>query len=348
MFQAQRRGYFFLLGIVLSLAIAACSIFIEQTAENNANEVNLNLVSYTVTRDAYQKIIPLFAQKWQKETGQKVTFQQSYGSSSSQVRAVIDGLEADVIVLAMALDIQKLEQAKLIQSGWEQEFPNNSIVAKSVVALALRDDLNLKVETWADLANDNIEVITANPKTSGGARWNFLALWGAITQAGGSEEEAEIFVEKVFKNTPIFPKNAREASDMFYTKKQGDVLINYENEIMLLTKEKGYKLPYFVPTNYNISIDNPVAIVDQNVEKHKTRKVAEAFAKFLYTPEAQKAFAETGFRSINPEIVQEFKQQYPEIKNLFTVQDLGGWDYIQNKFFEDGAMFDQMLQKLGK
>jgi sulfate transport system substrate-binding protein len=333
-----------LVGLFLSWAIASCSSSSNQAEGDRA--VKLTLASYAVTQSAYEKIIPKFVQEWKDKTGQTVTFDQSYGGSGSQTRAVIDGLEADVVALALALDTQKIEKAGLIQPGWEQEFPNDSIVTKSVAALVKRDE-NVKVNQWSDLANKDIKVITANPKTSGGARWNFLALWGSVTQAGGNQDAAQTFVEKIYQNVPVLPKDAREASDVFYKQAQGNVLMNYENEV-ILAKQKGESLPYFVPTDYNISIDSPVALVDANVDKHGTREVAEAFVKFLFTPEAQREFAKVGFRPVNETVAQEFASQYPPVKHLFTVKDLGGWKAIQTEFFEDGAIFDKILAKAGK
>lgn len=335
-----------MLGGMLSGVLGAC------TSTNNAGNptsgepVKLTLVSYAVTQSAYEKIIPKFTEQWKAKTGQEVIFEQSYGGSGSQTRAVIDGLDADVVALALALDTQKIEKAGLIQPGWEKEFPKDSIVHKSVAALVPRNE-QIQIKNWSDLASQNLQVITANPKTSGGARWNFLALWGSVTQAGGSQEEGKKFVESIYKNVPVLPKDAREATDVFYKQKQGDVLINYENEV-LLAKQKGEKVPYIVPTDYNISIDNPVAIVDKNVDKKGTREVAQAFVAFLFTPEAQREFAQTGFRPVDATVSQEFATQYPPIKNLFTVQDLGGWSKIQTDFFEDGAIFDQIMAKAGK
>jgi sulfate/thiosulfate transport system substrate-binding protein len=338
-----------LAGAMMSWAIASCAPS-DTASNNNTNAANqeakLTLVSYAVTQSAYEKIIPQFVKQWQETKGQTVTFDQSYGGSGSQTRAVIDGLEADVVALALALDTQKIETAGLIEAGWEKEAPNDSIVHKSVGAIVTRDD-TIKVSKWSDLANDNIQVITANPKTSGGARWNFLALWGSVTQAGGNEQKAQTFVETVYKNAPVLPKDARESSDVFYKQGQGNVLINYENEV-ILAKQKGEASPYIVPTDYNISIDNPVAVVDANVDKHGTREVAEAFVKFLYTPEAQREFAKVGFRPVDETVAKEFEAQYPTVKNLFTVKDLGGWDKIQSTFFDDGAEFDKMLGKIGK
>lgn len=335
-----------LIGLTMSGVIAACSG--SDTGSNTAGNqpVKLTLVSYAVTQSAYSKIIPKFVEQWKDKTGQEVIFDQSYGGSGSQTRAVIDGLEADVVALALALDTKKIEDAGLIQPGWEKEFPNDSIVHKSVAALVKRDD-NIKVSTWSDLAKKDIKVITANPKTSGGARWNFLALWGAVTKAGGSEQQAEQYVAQVYKNAPVLPKDARESSDVFYKQGQGNVLINYENEV-ILAQQKGEKSSYVVPTDYNISIDNPIAIVDSNVDKHKTREVAEAFVEYLFTPEAQREFAQAGFRPVEPTVTKEFANQYPEVKNLITVKDLGGWNKIQDKFFKDDAVFDKILTKNGK
>jgi sulfate/thiosulfate transport system substrate-binding protein len=341
-----------LTGLVASGVIASCSASPDKASQNSEaqakepEETKLTLVSYAVTQSAYEKIIPKFTEQWKAKTGQDVIIEQSYGGSGSQTRAVIDGLEADVVALALALDTKKIEEAGLIQPNWEAELPNKSIVHKSVAAIVKRDD-TVKVAKWSDLTNEGVEVITANPKTSGGARWNYLALWGSVTQAGGTEQAAADFSEKIFAKVPVLPKDAREASDVFYQQQQGNVLINYENEV-LLANQKGEALPYIVPTDYNISIDSPVAVVDANVDKHGTREVAQAFSEFLFTKEAQKEFAQVGFRSIDPQVSQEFTQQYPPIKKLFTIEDLGGWDKIQKQFFDDGAGFDKMMNKINQ
>lgn len=360
--QSPRQGFFGSLSnlhlgsiflSIISLSVVACSSPQTPTGTNtenttqaqNANEtVNVTLVSYAVTKSAYEKIIPKFAADWKAKTGQTVVFNQSYGGSGSQTRAVIDGLEADIVALALASDTLAIQKAGLIQPGWEQELPNESIVHKSVVAFVTRD-ANLKLTQWSDLAREDIKVITANPKTSGGARWNFLALWGAVAQTGGTEEEALTYVEDVFKHVPILPKDARESSDVFYKQGQGDVLLNYENEV-LLAKQQGEIQPYFIPTDYNISIDNPVAVVDANVDKNGTREVSEAFTEYLFTPEAQREFAQVGFRPIDPAVAQEFASQYPVVKQLATIKDFGGWDQVKTKFFEDGAIFDQVQAKV--
>jgi sulfate transport system substrate-binding protein len=341
----------FLIGVSLTVMVAACT---GETANNTASgnttgspaenkpDVELTLVSFAVTKAAHEVVIPKFVEKWKQEHNQNVTFNQSYGGSGSQTRAVIDGLEADIVHLALALDTEKIEQAGLIESGWEKELPNNSIVSQSVAALVTRDGNPKGIETWADLARDGISLITADPKTSGIARWNFLALWNAAIKSGGDEAKAQEFVTQVYRNVPILTKDAREATDVFFKQGQGDALINYENEI-LLAQDKGERVNYIIP-DVNISIDNPIAVVDQNVDKHGTREVAEAFVEFLFTPEAQQEFAKVGFRPIDETVAksQEFVDQYPPVQNLTTVQEFGGWNAIQSKFFADGAMFDQI------
>jgi sulfate/thiosulfate transport system substrate-binding protein len=318
------------------------------TASGGASSepLTLRLVSYAVTKKAYEQIIPKFVANWKAKTGQEVTFEQSYGGSGSQTRAVIDGLEADVVQLALAGDVKKIEKAGLIQPGWEQESPNDSIVTHSVAALVTRPG-KPKIEKWSSLGDGTVKVITANPKTSGGAKWNFLALWGSVTQTGGTEAKALTFTESVLKNVPVLPKDARESSDVFYKQGQGDVLINYENEV-LLAKQQGDTQPFTVPTDTNISIDAPVAVVDTNVDKHGTRKVAEAFAQFLFTPEAQREYAKVGFRPVEATVLKEFDAQFPKVKKLFTVKDFGGWSSIDTQFFKDGAIFDQIQTKVAQ
>ncbi|NEQ34288.1 MAG: sulfate ABC transporter substrate-binding protein, partial [Leptolyngbya sp. SIO4C5] len=240
----------------------------------------------------------------------------------------------------------ELEEGGLIEPGWEQEAPNDAIVHKSVAALVTRDGNPKNIQGWEDLARNDVQVVTANPKTSGGARWNFMALWGQITQTGGDERTALDYVTKVYGNAPILPKDAREATDVFFQRGQGDVLINYENEV-LLAQLNGEVQPYIIP-DVNISIDNPIAVVDANVDKHGTREVAEAFVEFLFTPEAQREFAKVGFRPVNPTVEAEFAEQYPKVETLFTVDDLEGWDAVQTKFFADGAEFDKIQTKISQ
>ncbi len=308
---------------------------------SQAKTAEITLVSYAVTKEAFSKIIPLFQAKWKQEKGQEVKFSESYGGSGSQTRAVIDGLEADVTMLALALDTGRLQKAGLVNPGWEKELPNESIVTRSVVALVTRPGNPKGVKGWADLTKPEIAVINANPKTSGVARWNFLGLWGSVIQTGGNEAKAQEYVTQVYKNTPVLTKDAREATDIFFKKGQGDVLLNYENEVVLASQKGEAGFFTVIPQN-NISIDSPVAVVDKYVDKHGTREVSEAFAKFLFTPEAQREFAKVGFRPVDLTVRKEFANKFAPIKSLYTVKNYGGWDAVQSKFFADGGIFDQI------
>ena len=350
---------FFLAGALISVTMAACTATTPetptatkagspaaQTTGAAKKDVELTLVSFAVTKQAHEAIIPKFVEKWQKEQNQKVTFKQSYGGSGSQTRAVIDGLEADIVHLALAADTSKIEKAGLIDKGWEQEFPNESIVSKSVAALVTREGNPKNIKDWSDLEKDGVSLITADPKTSGVARWNFLALWNAAVKKDGSDPKAQESLVKVFKNVPILTKDAREATDAFFKQGQGDALLNYENEI-ILASQKGQKVSYVIP-DVNISIDNPIAIVDKNVAKHGTKEVAEAFVKFLYSPEAQTEFAKLGFRPVDETVAKEkqFVDQFPKVKELATIKDFGGWDAANKKFFADGATFDKIQSQI--
>ncbi|XGV97076.1 MAG: sulfate ABC transporter substrate-binding protein [Leptolyngbya sp. BL-A-14] len=346
-------------GVVLSAAIAACS------SGNNAStpgasgsaspvadqkkDIELTLVGYAVPKAAHDAIIPKFVEKWKAEHGgQNVTFNQSYGGSGTQTRAIIDGLEADITHLALAADTNKLVKAGLVSADWDKKGPNNGIVAKSVVAIVTREGNPKNIKTFSDLTRDDVKWVTANPKTSGGARWNFLALWDYGLKTTKDEAKTKDFVTKAFKNVAVLAKDARESTDSFAKQGQGDALLNYENEI-ILAKSKGEKVAYVVPET-NVSIDTPVALVDKNVDKHGTREVAEAFVNFLFTPEAQAEFVKVGFRPLDADTAKtkENADKFPPVKTLGTIKDYGGWSDFQKKFFEDGAIFDQIEDAVGK
>jgi sulfate/thiosulfate transport system substrate-binding protein len=315
--------------------------------------VELTLASFAVTRDAYDLIIPRFTRQWQQQHGQKVVILQSYGGSGAQTRAVVDGLDADIVHLALALDTNRLVKAELVSPDWQTRTPNQGIVTQSVVALATRNGNPKNIKDWSDLARPGLQVITADPQTSGVARWNFLALWGAAKAVNPPDNSPttrpltpalsppEKFVQQVYGNVPILARDAREATDIFL-KGQGDALINYENE-MIMAQAHGQRLDYSVPL-VNISIDNPVAIVDKNVDKHNTRDVAEAFVQYLFTPEVQQLFAQTGFRSVNAGVRQQpdYLSRFPKLSTLFTIKDFGGWAKAQDTFFGDQGVFNQI------
>lgn len=337
-----------LLSLILAISTAACGG--SATAPTNAvsgKAIELTLVGYAVPKAAHDAIIPKFVEEWKKtHNGQEITFRQSYGGSGSQTRAIIDGLEADVVHLAIGADVDKLAKAGLVKEDWPTRLPNNGIVGETVAAIITREGNPKGLKTFADLARDDVKWVTPNPKTSGGARWNYYALLNYAKKTGADDAKAQEFVTKAFKNVVVLTKDARESTDAFAKQGQGDALLNYENEV-ILAKQKGEKLDFVVP-DVNISIDTPLAVVDKNVEKHGTREAAEAFAKFLFTPEAQREFAKVGFRPIG-EVGKEpeFAKQFPPVKQLIKISEYGGWKTAQ-KAFEDGGPFDAIEAAIGK
>lgn len=312
-------------------------------AQSGGGNKEILLVSYAVTKAAYDEIIPLFVADWKKRTGQNVTVRTSYGGSGSQTRAVIDGLEADVVGLAVEGDVLKIQEAGLIKPGWQSENPNNSIITNSVVAFFVRPGNPKKISGWNDLDNKNVDVVTANPRTSGGARWNFLGLWGSVLETGGSESQARTFVTTVYRNVDVLPKDAREATDTFVKRRKGDVLLNYENEAILARRSGEWTVPYKLPSP-NILIEGPIAVIDKNVDKHGTRNVAEAFSRFLYTPAAQKAFVKNGFRPVTAAGKAFAGNRFQQIRT-FTVANFGGWSSVNKKIFGKGGLWDQIFSK---
>jgi sulfate/thiosulfate transport system substrate-binding protein len=329
------------IGVGLSLSLGACGKSDTPSTGNapagSKQDVTITLVGYAVPKAAHDVIIQKFTTKWQQEHNQKVTFKQTYGGSGSQTRAVIDGLPADVVHLALGSDVNKLAQASLVSPDWAKKLPNQGIVARSVVAIVTRPGNPKQIKSFADLARPDVKWVTANPKTSGGARWNFLALWNSASKLGGNEAKDIEFVTSAFKNVVVQPKDAREATDAFAKQGQGDALLNYENET-IFAKERGQALDYVVP-DVNVSIDTPVAIVDKNVDKHGNREVVEAFAKYLFAPESQAEFVKLGYR---PAATAAPDPRFPKIKTLGTVAEYGGWDLVQKKFFEDGGVYDKI------
>ncbi|MBM5821324.1 MAG: sulfate ABC transporter substrate-binding protein [Cyanobacteria bacterium K_Offshore_surface_m2_011] len=330
------------LAVAVALGGSGTLLPLNAQAQQPAKNQELLLVSYAVTKAAYDKIISRFTADWKKRTGQTVVIRTSYGGSGSQTRAVIDGLAAVVVGLALTADTLKLEEAGLIRPGWEKENPNNSIITNSVVAFVVRPGNPKKIRTWNDLDNKNVEVITANPKTSGGARWNFLGLWGSISQTGGSEAQAKAYISSVYRNVDNLPKDAREASDVFLKRGQGDVLLNYENEAILAKRSGDLKAPFIVP-EVNIRIEGPVTVIDRNVDRKGTRKAAEALAAFLQSEPAQEIFAEEGFRPASPGVWSRVKGRFAPVKQLFSAGDFGGWEKINATFFGKDGVWDQLF-----
>ena len=306
--------------------------------------LQLTLVSYAVTKPAYDRILPRFRGAWKARTGQDLTIRSSFGPSAAQTRAIMDGLDADVVTLALPADVLKLQQAGLINPGWQERLPHNATITHSVVALIPRAGNPKGVRDWPDLARPGVAVLTANPKTSGGARWNFLALWGSQSQTGGSDAQARAFVTKVYRNVDNLPKDSREASDAFLKRGQGDVLLNYENEALLARRQGELPQPFIVPA-VNIEIEGPVAVVDRNVDRRGTRKAAEALALYLSGEDAQRIFAEEGFRPVNPKVWQQVKGRYAPVRQLFRAADFGGWEVIDKRFFGSQGIWSQLFSQ---
>ena len=300
-------------------------------------------VSYDPTRELYKEINPAFIKSWQSQTGETLTIQQSHGGSGKQARSVIDGLSADVVTLALAHDIDEIaEKTKLLPSNWQTRLPHNSSPYTSTIVFLVRKGNPKAIKDWSDLVKPGVQVITPNPKTSGGARWNYLAAWGyALKQPGGNEAKARDFVKALFKNVPVLDTGARGSTMTFVERGIGDVLLAWENEALLAKKELGPEKFDIIAPPLSILAEPPVAVVDKNAEKKGTLKQANAYLKFLYTPEAQTIIAENYFRPIDPTVASKYAAQYPKLK-LFTIQDLGGWRKAQTTHFSDGGVFDQI------
>ena len=294
-------------------------------------------VSYDPTRELYQQINAAFAKAWK----QPITIKQSHGGSGKQARAVIDGLPADVVTLALAYDIDEIAKKGLISNNWQARLPNNSTPYYSTIVLLVRHGNPKHIQDWDDLIRPDVKVITPNPKTSGGARWNYLAAWGYAQKKYGSPEKAKLFMAKLFRNVPVLDSGARGATTTFVERGQGDVLIAWENEALLATNKLGRGKFDIVVPSVSILAEPPVAVVDKMVDKHGSRQAAEAYLKFLYTPEAQDIIAQNYFRPRNAQVAAKYKSRFPNMK-LFTIdRNFGGWAKAQALHFNDGGLFDQ-------
>lgn len=307
--------------------------------------VELLNVSYDPTRELYQDINEKFAAEWKAKTGQTVTIKQSHGGSGKQSRSVIDGLEADVVTLALAYDIDAIGAKGFLATDWQTKLKENSAPYTSTIVFLVRKGNPKGIKDWDDLVKPGVSVITPNPKTSGGARWNYLAAWGyALKKNNGDEAKAKEFVTKLFKNVPVLDSGARGATTTFVERGIGDVLIAWENEAFLAINELGKdKLDIVVPT-ISILAEPPVAVVDKNVDKHGTREVAQAYLDFLYTEEGQEIEAKNYYRPRLKSVADKYANQFPKIE-LFTIDELfGGWKKAQATHFADNGVFDQIYK----
>ena len=325
----------------LSLSLIASALF---AAPALAQTTLLN-VSYDPTRELYVEYNKAFNQHWIAQGHEAVTVQQSHGGSGKQARAVIDGLKADVVTLALAGDIDELHKlGKLIPENWQERLPQASTPYTSTIVFLVRKGNPKNIKDWGDLTKDGVEVITPNPKTSGGARWNFLAAWAWAQQHYGSEAKAQEYVKALYQHVPVLDTGARASTITFVNNQIGDVLLAWENEAFLALKEQGGDQFEIVAPSLSILAEPPVSVVDKNVDKHGTRKVAEAYLQYLYSEEGQRIAAKNFYRPRNEKVAAEFAQQFPNLKLVTIDKDFGGWKTAQPKFFNDGGIFDQIYQ----
>jgi sulfate/thiosulfate-binding protein len=323
-----------ILGLILAFSIQGLA------------QVTLLNVSYDPTRELYQDYNAAFAKYWKTKTGQDVTVQQSHSGSSKQARAVIDGLQADIVTLALAYDIDAISQnAGLLPADWQKRLPQNSTPYTSTIVFLVRKGNPKKIKDWDDLVKPGISVITPSPKTSGGARWNYLAAWAyALKQPGGNDAKAQDFVKRLYKNVPVLDSGARGATTTFAQREIGDVLIAWENEAFLSIKELGADKVEMVVPSMSILAEPPVAIVDKVVDKKGTRTVAQAYLEYLYTPEGQEIVARNYYRPRLDSVAKKYASSFPKIKLVTIDEVFGGWQKAQKTHFADGAIFDQIYQ----
>jgi sulfate/thiosulfate transport system substrate-binding protein len=331
----------------LSIAISALFLAVALPALGTAEakDVTLLNVSYDPTREFYKQYNELFARHWKERTGDTVTVETSHGGSGKQARAVIDGLEADVVTLALAYDVDAIAKAGLLSTDWHSRLPENSAPYTSTIVFLVRRGNPKNIRDWDDLLRDGVQVITPNPKTSGGARWNYLAAWGyALKRSGGDESKAEGFVTDLYRNVPVLDTGARGSTTTFVQRGIGDVLIAWENEAFLAAEEVGAGAVETVVPSVSILAEPSVALVDRYADEHGTREAAQAYLEYLYSPEAQELAAMNHYRPRSAEVADKYRDRFPQIP-LFTVDELfGGWKAAQAKHFDDGGIFDQIYR----
>lgn len=331
-----------------SAVLALSALVLATTAGSSLAQTPVSLlnVSYDPTRELYVEFNAAFAKHWKATSGQDVTIKQSHGGSGKQARSVIDGLDADVVTLALAGDVDALnKQAFLIPANWQKRLPHNSSPYTSTIVLVVRQGNPKGIKDWDDLVKPGIKVITPNPKTSGGARWNYLVAWEFAKRKYGGDAKAKEFVTNLYANVPVLDSGARGSSVTFAQRNQGDVFISWENEAYLLEKEFGAKVDIVYPS-ISILAEPPVTVVDKNVDRKGTRKVAEAYLQYLYSDEGQELAAKNFYRPTNEKIKAKFEKTLPKLP-LFTIeQAFGGWDKAAKDHFADGALYDQISQSI--
>jgi sulfate transport system substrate-binding protein len=327
-----------------ALAALAGALFATQV-----HAVELLNVSYDPTRELYQQYNAAFAKHWKAETGEDVTIKNSHGGSGKQARSVIDGLQADVVTLALSGDIDALNlRQQLVDPNWQKRLPDNSTPYTSTIVFLVRKGNPKGIKDWDDLVQKDVQVITPNPKTSGGARWNFLAAWAYAKAKYGSDAEALKFVTELYRHAPVLDTGARGATISFVQRQLGDVLIAWENEAYLSLKEEGGDQPEIVTPSLSILAEPPVAVVDKVVDKKGTRKQAEAYLQYLYSPEGQRIAAQNFYRPRDAKVAAQFRDQFKPVRLVTIDQEFGGWKAAQPKYFADGGVFDKIFADINK
>jgi sulfate transport system substrate-binding protein len=333
-------------GVVLLLVLALTWLRrgdANESSQATGRVIELLNVSYDPTRELWRDLNARFVADYARRTGRQVTISQSHGGSSSQARAVIDGLEADVVTLALSSDIDAIQRAGLIEQGWQKRLPHNSTAYYSTIVFVVRKGNPRNIRDWTDLVQPGVEVITPNPKTSGNGKLSFLAAWGAIVQRGGSESDAERFVTELYRHVPVLDSGARAATTTFAQRKIGDVHLTWENEGHMEVQESRGELELVYPS-ISIRAEPPVAWVDQNIRRKNSQAVAEAYLKFLFAPQAQDVLAKHRYRPIDEQVLKAHAEALPPIR-LFRLEELGrDWDALNARFFAEGAMFDRIYQ----
>jgi sulfate/thiosulfate-binding protein len=326
---------------MLRLVIGLTAGLVISSAASAADVTLLN-VSYDPTRELYVDFNKAFAARFKADTGKTIEIRQSHGGSGRQARSVVDGLAADVVTLALAYDIDEIAERGLIAKDWQQRLPNNSSPYTSTIVLLVRTGNPKNIKNWDDLIRPDVKVITPNPKTSGGARWNYLAAWGYALKKFGSEDKAKDFVQKIYKNVPVLDTGARGSTVTFVERGVGDVFISWENEAFLALNELGKDKFEIIIPSVSILAEPPVTVVDKVVERKNTRAAAESYLKQLYSKEGQDVAGRNYYRPRDPEVAKKYEKQFPNV-NLFTIDDVfGGWQVAQKKHFADKGVFDEI------
>nr|WP_294841660.1 sulfate ABC transporter substrate-binding protein [uncultured Methylotenera sp.] len=332
---------------LLALAVLAATLSFSAPITASAKDITLLNVSYDPTRELYQDFNAAFSKYWLAKTGDKVTVKASHGGSGKQARAIIDGLDADVATLALAYDVDQLhEKGKLIPKDWQKRLAHNSSPYTSTIVLLVRKGNPKGIKDWDDLVKPGVSVITPNPKTSGGARWNYLAAWAfAQKKYGGDEAKTKEFVGKLLKNVPVLDTGARGSTTTFVERGIGDVLLAWENEAFLAQKELGVGKFEIVVPSLSILAEPPVTVVDKFAKKHGTEAVAKAYLEYLYTEEGQEIAAKNYYRPTSEAVAKKYESQFPKVNLIKIDEAFGGWQKAQKTHFSDGGTFDQIYQK---